>query len=148
MVDTKNNQIDVAGLQLNVNKKRTEVTPKIVLNVNGKPLYLKPSDQLIGELKPFTDLEIQRHNEFIAKKASPVRIQDLNGNYIKVKFKFKNGNPQLYNTETNKYIDNGATILAIAQEKVLKSHSTFYAAESPYDSVQSEKNPKVGKGGE
>ena len=140
------NSIEVAGLQLNINKNKTEVTPKISLNINNKYLYLKPSDQLITGLKPFTDLEVQRHNEFIAKKASPVVIKDLKGNNIKVKFKFKNGSPELYNTETNKYVDNWATILKADQEEVLKSHSTFYAAESPYDPVTVEKTYKTGGG--
>lgn len=146
MKNTKDNTIEVAGIQFNVSKKLNKVVPQIALNINSKFLYIKPSGELVTALTPLTYLETQRHNPAIAKKASPTVIKDLKGNNIKVKFKYKDGTAELYNTETNKYVDNWATILKMNQEKVLKSHSTFYAAESPYDPVTTEKTYKTGGG--
>ena len=129
-----NSGISVSGLSFIKNKSLTESKAKLVLNINGQPLYINPSNNLITALEPFAVLDLQKHRADLAASAKPVTITTEDGKQMNVKIKFKNLIPYLYNTDTKKPVDNGMVVLKKASDATIKAHSSF-TGESVSDGI-------------
>lgn len=126
--------VSVSGLSFIKNKSLTESKAKLVLNINGQPLYINPSNNLITALEPFAVLDLQKHRADLAASAKPVTITTEDGKQMNVKIKFKNLIPYLYNTDTKKPVDNGMVVLKKASDATIKAHSSF-TGESVSDGI-------------
>ena len=150
MNDPKEN-IKIAGFSMVKNKNLTASEPKIILNINGKNLYLNPTIDIIRAMEPFGVLDINQHRADLAKNSKPVKITTPDGTpdgkSMNVKIKWYNAEPLLYNVDANggkgEYVQNGAAILKAARDFALKAHSTF-TAETIADSETAKYEPSVG----
>jgi len=146
MNDSKEN-IKISGFSMVKNKNLTASEAKIILNINGKNLYLNPSTDLKRAMEPFGILDINQHRADLAKNSKPVRITLPNGKSMNVKIKWYNAEPLLYDVDANggkgDYVENGAAILKEARDFALKAHSTF-TAETAADSETAKHEPRVG----
>lgn len=146
MNDPKEN-IKVSGFSMVKNKNLTASEPKIILNINGKHLYLNPSTDLRRAMQPFGILDINQHRADLAKNSKPVKITTADGKSMNVKIKWYNAEPLLYDVDANggkgEYVQNGAAILKAARDFTLKAHSTF-TTETTADSETANYEPTVG----
>ena len=146
-MNDSNENIKIAGFSMIKNKNLTASEPKIILNINGKNLYLNPTTDLKRAMEPFGVLDINQHRADLAKNSKPVKITTPDGKSMNLKIKWYNAEPLLYNVDANggkgEYVQNGAAILKAARDFALKAHSTF-TTETIADSETAKYEPSVG----